>query len=778
MSFSINSKAETLDFLRDKLKTAKILPLTKFYVSNYKLKSKKILESIKKDFNKNIIIRSSSQSEDKDGYSNAGTFSSCLDVDINSDSDIKISIEKVIDSYGKKINPKDQIFIQEMLKNVSMSGVIFSCDIDTLSPYYIINYDESGSTESVTKGISNNLKTFTSFKSNSKIKDKKLSLLIDATKECEKIFKNQYLDIEFAYKNDELFILQVRPIVTKGKEDLSKINLDDSLKKLNKKIKKLNSPHPNLLGEKTIFGLMPDWNPAEIIGTRPRRLALSLYKELITDETWAYQRDNYGYRRLRSHPLLVTFFGVPYIDVRISFNSFIPKRLDKGISSKLVNYYLEMLENNLHHHDKIEFEIIFSCFYFGIEKRLKNLEKFHFNIQEINKIQSNLLELTNEIIDTKNGLYKKDLEKIKTLKLKYNEIVNSKLSLVDKIYWLIKDVKRYGTLPFAGVARAAFIAIQILRSFVDEKIINQKEYDLFLNSLNTISKKLSNDLVNKSKKDFLSLYGHLRPGTYDIMSSRYDEAYELYFKDSTKNYKPQDSSYSFLFSETQKNKVIDLINKSGINSSFEELITFIKEAIEGREYSKFVFTKSLSQTLKYIEEFGSNLNFSKEDLSFLDIQKVLSLYSTLDHRNVFDILNSDIQKNKELYRHTRSIKLPSTIVSSDDVYAFYNQINQPNFITQSIIESEIINENKISSLDLEGKIICIKSADPGYDFLFSKNIGGLITCYGGANSHMAIRCAELSIPAVIGCGEIMFERYSNSTIINIDSSNKLIKIIS
>ena len=89
----------------------------------------------------------------------------------------------------------------------------------------------------------------------------------------------------------------------------------NSLNKLNKKIEKLNKPHPNLLGDKTIFGVMPDWNPAEIVGLRPKRLALSLYKELITDETWAYQRDNYGYRNLRSHPLLVSFLGVPFIDI-------------------------------------------------------------------------------------------------------------------------------------------------------------------------------------------------------------------------------------------------------------------------------------------------------------------------------------------------------------------------------------------------------------------------------------------------------------------------------
>ena len=116
-----------------------------------------------------------------------------------------------------------------------------------------------------------------------------------------------------------------------------------SEKKLHKKIEKLNAPHPNLLGSKTIFGVMPDWNPAEIIGIRPKRLALSLYKELITDETWAYQRDNYGYRNLRSHPLLVTFLGIPFIDVRISFNSFIPKGLSESISSKLKFKFLAML---------------------------------------------------------------------------------------------------------------------------------------------------------------------------------------------------------------------------------------------------------------------------------------------------------------------------------------------------------------------------------------------------------------------------------------------------
>ena len=35
----------------------------------------------------------------------------------------------------------------------------------------------------------------------------------------------------------------------------------------------------------------------------------------------------------------------------------------------------------------------------------------------------------------------------------------------------------------------------------------------------------------------------------------------------------------------------------------------------------------------------------------------------------------------------------------------------------------------------------IENADPGYDFLLVK-MKGLITKYGGLNSHMAIRCSE------------------------------------
>ena len=46
-----------------------------------------------------------------------------------------------------------------------------------------------------------------------------------------------------------------------------------------------------------------------------------------------------------------------------------------------------------------------------------------------------------------------------------------------------------------------------------------------------------------------------------------------------------------------------------------------------------------------------------------------------------------------------------------------------------------------------------------------KELQGLITKFGGANSHMAIRCAEFDIPAAMSCGEQRFNSIKKSTFI-------------
>ena len=78
---------------------------------------------------------------------------------------------------------------------------------------------------------------------------------------------------------------------------------------------------------------------------------------------------------------------------------------------------------------------------------------------------------------------------------------------------------------------------------------------------------------------------------------------------------------------------------------------------------------------------------------------------------------------------------------------------------------------------LSHKIVFIQGADPGFDWIFSKNIAGLVTMYGGANSHMAIRSAELKIPAVIGAGEKNYNTWGKAAFLEIDYGNKMVKIL-
>ena len=82
----------------------------------------------------------------------------------------------------------------------------------------------------------------------------------------------------------------------------------------------------------------------------------------------------------------------------------------------------------------------------------------------------------------------------------------------------------------------------------------------------------------------------------------------------------------------------------------------------------------------------------------------------------------------------------------------------------------------LKKIDLNKKIVLIENADPGFDWLFSFDINGLITKFGGANSHMSIRCNELKIPAAIGVGEKIFEDIKNNQQLILNCALKKIEV--
>ena len=148
--------------------------------------------------------------------------------------------------------------------------------------------------------------------------------------------------------------------------------------------------------------------------------------------------------------------------------------------------------------------------------------------------------MTNNYLNT--NLLDKEINKIEKLKIKQDNIVSGKRNSIENIFFLINDCKDYGTLPFSGIARCAFVATKILRTLVTYKILDEKDYNLFFESINHVQKKINNLLINSSKNSFFKEFGHLRPMTYSITSQNYQEGFKNYFNIQTfKDYHNLDS---------------------------------------------------------------------------------------------------------------------------------------------------------------------------------------------------------------------------------------------
>jgi glutamine kinase len=770
------TKAETLERLVPRLRSAAILPQIRFSVAEWRSDQQNVLNRIAACpwGSEGFIVRSSAKSEDSSSESKAGQFTSVAGVE--NAAAIAPAVERVIASYAGVSNNclDDQIFVQPMLHELSMAGVAITREPHGRGPYFVINYDDySGRADLVTSGTAEKLKTFICLKSCQAGIPTHLQPVAELLRELESLLDCDGIDVEFAVdRSGALYLLQVRPLAMN--QQLTDAEATTSAAtEIAQKVALLTRPHPYLHGNRSVFGVMPDWNPAEIIGLKPRPLALSLYRELITDSIWAYQRDNYGYKNLRSFPLLMSFHGLPYIDVRVSFNSFIPRDMKPDLAERLVNYYIERLLAQPTLHDKVEFEIIFSCYTLDLPERLLALRQHGFSDDDIGDITVLLRNLTNKIINNENGLWRRDREKVDKLVERLPTIRDASIDKISRVYWLLEDCKRYGTLPFAGLARAGFIATQFLSSLVTTGVLDASGHAAFMSDLETVGSQIGRDFAGLSKDEFLARYGHLRPGTYDILSPRYDEAPDLYFDWSTRREKHSGGS-RFLLSVSQLRSIEQLLKQHGIEHDILSLMHFIKGGIEGREYAKFVFTRSLSDALSLIQQIGEEYGLSTEDCSFLDIADVRALYS--ESGSVRERLKDSVAEGRRRHDLTRQLVLPPLVSSPEDAFAFHLPTIHPNFITKQCVTAGVSTIDD-SPEQLKDTILFVPSADPGFDWIFSRGIAGFVTQFGGVNSHMAIRANELAMPAVIGAGETLFRNWKKADKICLDCGNQQVQAI-
>tara|TARA_B110000037_G_scaffold217686_1_gene279242 strand:- start:59 stop:2404 length:2346 start_codon:yes stop_codon:yes gene_type:complete len=777
-NLKFGSKAETLYNLNLSLKKKIRIPKFFYYTKKFfKKNQEKIFQLVFKQFkNKKIIIRSSGKEEDKINNSLAGKYDSIILKKIKR-KQFFLSTERL---FEKLRDDNDQIIFQEFIEKTDISGVLFTADINNNSPYFIINYDTSGKTNLVTSGKKNiSEKTLIIFRNFKKI-PKKFTILVKIVKKLMSELKNDRLDVEFAIKKNKVFIFQVRQL--KKVKKINNLKFQSALINIEKKITKYQYSNSTLNGKSTIFSNMADWNPAEMIGAKSKKLSISLYEELITNDIWSEQRSNYFYKDVRPNRLLIDFAGSPYVDLRVDLNSFLPEKLPNEISEKLINYFLKIIKKKPHLHDKIEFKLIPTSRKISDDyKSFKTL----LGKNEIKIYEKYLINLTNKILANNKSPFIYDLKKIKKLEdLIYSYKVNTKDPIRD-IFYLLNTCKRLGTLPFSGIARTAFITTELLLDLKDKKLISENDLSYFYKSSQSVSKKINISLIKANqnltyKKKFITKYGHLRPSTYSISSKNYKEGFNIYFKNE-KIDKDLTTNKKFIITRNQKNKINKILKKRNINLSFNKLISISKKSIFMREHAKLIFSKCIDLIFNNLIILGKEIGIDRKDLEYISINSIIDAQNNLGADKLKIKLKRELLNNKKLFQISKLIKLPEVITSPEEVYCFYEINNTENFITSKNTFGKVVNLNLLSPNDykkkLMGKIVFIENADPGYDFIFSYNIKGLVTKYGGVNSHMSIRCSEMEIPAVIGVGEKKYDFYLNSKSIEMNCQNKIIRKI-
>lgn len=785
-AFKFGTKAETLFNLKALVTEAQVPEMYFFARDQWAVEKSAILDGIYQNFgNVTLAVRSSGLNEDGAYSSMAGAFLSNLNVHGENRDELTLAIEQVLQSMSG--NPRDQVLVQPMIQDIEVSGVIMTFDMVNGAPYFCIDFDdESGRTDVVTSGNGVHKSLFVYRDADSGlIRSPRVALFLGLARELESICKCAALDIEFGMnKAGQLFLFQVRRIaLARHWHPVTERRVKRQLAHVEDYIRNCSKRRDAILGERTILAIMPDWNPAEIIGTTPKPLAASLYRELITKSVWHRARAHMGYRALDSAELMVLINSHPYIDVRNSFNSFLPASIPESVGERLVNAWLDRLEAFPEFHDKVEFEIVPTCMDFCFVEDFKARYPALLNDDEFDIYRNALTTLTRNCLESRPDntldLALKSTEYLHHLAVdKLNDEGYVHLARAE---FLLTQCQKLGTFSFAVVARHAFIAEALLRSAVRRGALSNQRLTEFKRSIQTITGSMLEEYAQVcsgqlSRLSFFNKYGHLRPGTYEVTSLRYDERDDL-FADAM-DLPINASRPEFRLSDVESVAIDALLQEVGFASvGAEMLLNYAEKAIAAREYVKFVFTRSLSDALSEIVRWGESYGLSRDDISYLEwpqIQKSLS-HPVMDDVDRYYLDIADASRSMMSAAH--AFRLGHIVYSVQDIYVATLNRSVPNFIGLGAASGRVfqLEANTPTTVNIKDCIICIENADPGFDWIFTKAPKALITRYGGANSHMAVRCAELGLPAAIGCGDQIFQRMIQAESVELNCADKVLR---
>lgn len=766
------SKATALHELRQIESAAFVIdPFVEFTFDKWEADPTTVLRTLREaGLGDKVAVRSSASHEVIAQSTPPGLFLTVLDVDLFNSLDIVEAIGQVFASFSKspdRIGPADQrVLVQTFVASVVLAGVITTLDAHRI-PYITVEYDDwSGRTNSVTRGL---LSSRVVFSPGGDAVPARWTTVFEATKAIQSHLGVDDLVVEFAVdKSNRLHIFQAWD---RGRAPaLTTSHLHDQLERLELELVELRAVRTELT-----LSDMADWNPAEMLGARPGTLDISLYRRLLTDRSWSEARRDLGYFFCRD-PLLVEVGDHPYIDVERSLLSLTPETLSTETRSKYVAACIAQLEARPALHDKVEQDVAITYWPYCGNEVLRERLASRLTVAEITELSNSFRKATSELVSQLPRLFDDVAHSADVLRewRARNPVSNIDIESERVAAYLdeaLEVCRAFGAVPFAKVARIAFIAAGLIKEITaDGHSTAEDEGRRFWRSVSTPADALLADLsASLPHADIVEKYGHLRPHAYNIESLPYrlrsDFLGQLRIGHSreSRNFRneplPRIEAALASYCSTE----LGLGREDGLTSAL------LIEAISMREWHKFAFTSLLGDVLELVAATAEHVGASRSDARQLPIERILE---TL--RSGLPAFKDALTGQGEGVRPR--LTYPDFVGPEGSFFTVASAIAEPTFITDRAIEGPalLLTEADTDPSLIDHKIVLIEAADPGYDWIFSRPFSGLITCYGGTSSHMAIRCQELGIPAAIGCGPARFAQLREFVAVSLDCRNGLL----
>ncbi len=299
----------------------------------------------------------------------------------------------------------------------------------------------------------------------------------------------------------------------------------------------------------------------------------------------------------------------------------------------------------------------------------------------------------------------------------------------------------------------------------------------------------------KELNEFMEEYGARAPGEIDISNPRYEDKPSMlmpsilshlnsnkYQEHRLRNHEGEKEARDYI------DDLINRIKRTPFGNlhakSIKKQIQLFRNTVGLREFPKYLIIRLTFLCRKFILEESKELCHKGilddiYDVFFLDIEELEIL---IDNNGAFDAKQL-IKRRKEEFRRFKDIPPPRVITSNGEIIE--GEIHRENIpkdaligtaVSAGVVEGivSIVMHPKDANLK-KGDILVAPFTDPGWTPLF-QSITGLVVEIGGVMTHGSVIAREYGIPAVVGVDNVT-KKLKNGQHVRINGTLGYIEIL-